>query len=130
MTFPDGTLTPKGVSRFLSFNLILAKNLSNSGIEAALQFVVNHHLGNVVSMSFGGDEKLNAGFAQVGNQLFKQLAAEHITVLAASGDTGLIELKSNTAFERVASYPASDPLVTAVGGITLFVDAKAHYVAE
>jgi subtilase family serine protease len=53
---------------------------------------------------------------------FSAAAASHVTVLAASGDTGATAPGSDGATllkHRAVSWPASDPLVTAVGGSQL-----------
>lgn len=52
-----------------------------------------------------------------------------VTVLAASGDTGATEPDGATLWPApIALWPASDPLVTAVGGTWLHVDAAGRRV--
>jgi len=93
----------------------------------AVQYVVDHHLADVISMSLGAGEGTFSGTASLLN-LRKALidaAANHVTVLASSGDGGTSNvLKVPTKNPNLIPYPsvgwpASDPLVTAVGGTYL-----------
>jgi subtilase family serine protease len=98
---------------------------------SAEQFVIDNHLGSVISQSFGaGEESFHSGTGAL-DQLRKtyiSAQAAGVTVLASSGDGGT----SNTFKEPVKNpqeipfpsviWPASDPLVTAVGGTYLCVD--------
>ena len=103
-------------------------------IVEAENYVINHHLGNVITQSFAAPEP---GFANAQQILglrsaYKNAAAHGVTVLAASGDEGpsgpkSIDAGGNIAsyfLRRVAEWPADDPLVTGVGGLQLFLDAK------
>src|SRR6202035_682174 len=56
----------------------------------------------------------------------------HVTVLAASGDTGAAneELNGQTYYTiPTTTWPASDPLVTAIGGTQLHLDASGNRTA-
>jgi subtilase family serine protease len=56
---------------------------------------------------------------------YKDAAAHHVTVVSAAGDTGVTESEADgsTLYPHPAvNWPASDPLVTAVGGTQLFLD--------
>jgi subtilase family serine protease len=90
----------------------------------AVQYVVDNHLADVISMSLSAGEGSFNGTASL-LQLRKALIdaqANGITVVAATGDGGT----SNIVKEPVKNpnlipypsvgWPASDPLVTAVGG--------------
>ncbi|HTQ91512.1 MAG TPA: S53 family peptidase, partial [Streptosporangiaceae bacterium] len=97
-------------------------------IIEAEQYVVRHHLGDVISQSFSATEQTFPSRAAV--QALRgayQLAAQnHVTVLAASGDSGAADVKlDETTYYPfpVTSWPDSDPLVTAVGGTQLHVTA-------
>jgi subtilase family serine protease len=100
----------------------------------AVQFVVDNHLADVISMSLGAGEGTFANGQASLSQLrkaFVDAQANGITVLASSGDGGT----SNHLKEPVKSpalipypsvgWPASDPLVTAVGGTRLCADPTA-----
>jgi subtilase family serine protease len=96
----------------------------------AVQYVVDNHLADVISMSLGAGEGSFSSTASLLNLRHGLIAAQanHVTVLASSGDGGT----SNIVKEPVKNpnlipypsveWPASDPLVTAVGGTYLCTD--------
>lgn len=100
----------------------------------AEQYVVDNHMADVITQSFGaGEGSFHNGLATI-NQLrhaFIDAQANHVTVLASSGDGGT----TNTYKEPVKNpgvipypsviWPASDPLVTSVGGTFLCTNASA-----
>ena len=97
----------------------------------ALQYVVDNHLADVVSMSFGaGEGSFHNGLAalQQMRQGMIDAQANGVTLLASSGDNGttnpMKEPPKNPALIPYPSviWPASDPLVTAVGGTYLCTD--------
>ena len=98
---------------------------------AAEQYVVDHHLADVISQSFGSAEEAFGSPQSLENlrHAFKSAAQAGVTVLASSGDTGSVNDKkspvgkggSTIPFPTVG-WPASDPLVTAVGGTSLCTD--------
>jgi subtilase family serine protease len=93
-------------------------------IVAAEKYVVNHGLGDVISQSFSATEETFRNYAQLAplRAAYEDAYSHHVTVLAASGDTGAADvgLDGSTYYLRpVTSWPASDPLVTAVGGTQL-----------
>ena len=54
------------------------------------------------------------------HKLFVKATLKHITLIASSGDDGAAQgTCDGTSWVRAASSPASDPLVTAVGGTEL-----------
>jgi subtilase family serine protease len=90
-------------------------------IVAAENYVINHHLGDVISQSFGATEATFASPAQIFalRSAFENAAAHNVTVLAASGDNGATDnfFDGSCCFaHHVNSWPSSDPLVTSVGG--------------
>jgi len=97
----------------------------------AVQYVVDNHLADVISMSLGAGE---GTFSTTGvsllnlRQAFIDAQANNVTVLASSGDGGTSNaLKEPTKTPGLIPYPsvgwpASDPLVTAVGGTYLCTD--------
>ena len=93
----------------------------------AVQYVVDHHLADVISMSLGAGEGTFSGTASLLNLRKALIDAQtnHVTVLASSGDGGTSNvLKVPTKNPNLIPYPsvgwpASDPLVTAVGGTYL-----------
>jgi subtilase family serine protease len=106
-----------------------AENEGRSGfpeIVTAEKYVIEQHLGQVISQSLGATEETFASPAALRSlRGAYRLAAEPanaVTVLAASGDSGA----SGDTYDmkrlyprRVVEWPATDPLVTAVGGTAL-----------
>jgi subtilase family serine protease len=96
-------------------------------IVRAENYVIRHHLGDVISQSFVATEQA-IGSAAIRSLRVAYLAASagHVTVLAGAGDSGATGFASDQEryyTNRVTSWPASDPLVTAVGGTRLNLDA-------
>ena len=94
-------------------------------IARATAFAVNNNLGDVISQSFGGNEACATPQSlQAQHRIFLAAAAKRITLLAASGDRGAAQIDCTfSTFVKGVSTPASDPLVTAVGGTTLKANA-------
>jgi subtilase family serine protease len=105
-----------------------AGTVSMSQIVTAENYVIEHHLGDVISQSFVAAEHA-IGPAAIRSLRGAYLAAysHHVTVLAGSGDSGATDFESNqqTYYTYpVTAWPASDPLVTAVGGTRLSLGAN------
>ena len=96
-------------------------------IVAAEKYVLRHKLGQVISQSFAATEQTfsaKSDYAAIRNlrSAYRLAAADHVTVLAATGDQGATSDKYNMVDEYTSpavSWPATDPLVTAVGGTQL-----------
>ena len=99
---------------------------------SAEKTLIDQGVGDVISQSFGATENTFPGFSQ-GNYssllslrfAFQDAARHGVTVLAASGDTGVTDYEADgtTLYPyRVSSWPSSDPLVTSVGGTQLYLD--------
>ncbi|MEP6799857.1 MAG: S53 family peptidase [Lapillicoccus sp.] len=113
--------------------LALAKSSNDNDLQSVLSYVVDHRLGDVVTQSFGEAEKcygVNAdGTRQPGTTLaaqhaiFAKAASKGMTVFASAGDSGSTEATCDGLGTIIsASTPASDPLVTGVGGTQLFAN--------
>ncbi|MGH9126669.1 MAG: S53 family peptidase [Acidimicrobiales bacterium] len=104
-------------------------------IIQAENYVITHHLGQVISQSFGATEQTFLPSPLEINNLRSaniNAAANNVTMLAASGDAGSTDFEANQACcypYRVTSWPDSDPLVTAVGGTQLHLDASGNRTA-
>lgn len=101
-----------------TIDLVIAANDGGNSINTAEQYAVDNHLGTVMSMSFGIPEYLitgNNGQVAQAHQVYVDAAAQKMSVFASSGDDG----SDNTAGTANFSYPASDELVTSVGGTNL-----------
>jgi subtilase family serine protease len=98
---------------------------------AAEDYVVKHQLAQVISQSFGSAEDAfgSAKSLQSLRYAFVDAAANGVTVLASTGDFGTANQRktpvgkggSTIPFPTVG-WPASDPLVTGVGGTYLCTD--------
>ncbi len=101
---------------------------------AAEDYVVRHQLAQVISQSFASAEDAFGSTQSLQNlrYAFKDAAANGVTVLGSSGDGGT----ANTTKQPVGQggalipyptveWPASDPLVTGVGGTYLCTDPLA-----
>ena len=110
-----------------------AETLGVQGFPAMMnaeQFIVDHHQATVISQSFAAAEET---FASTKSLLklrhaFVSAAANGVTVLASSGDSGTanvgkqpVKHPKTIPFPTV-EWPASDPLVTGVGGTYLCTD--------
>ena len=96
----------------------------------AEQFIVDNHQATVISQSFGTTEEAFNGTQSLLNlrHAFISAAASGVTVLASSGDFGTanpgktpVNNPATIPFPTV-NWPASDPLVTGVGGTYLCTD--------
>jgi subtilase family serine protease len=104
-------------------------------IVEAENYVIDHHLGQVISQSFAATEQtFPTPQSLLGLRSAYFNAYRHnVTVLAAAGDTGATGY-SNVAGTLlytypVVSWPASDPLVTGVGGTQLSLNASGQRTA-
>lgn len=109
---------------------VAAAGTDDSDFIAALSQIVDGHLANIVNCSWvlGADTGIPSATVAAFDQVFMQGAAEGIGFVAASGDTGSQALSDdgNGAAVTAAGYPASDPMVTAVGGTTLAIGASGN----
>ena len=104
--------------------------VSMAQIVTAEKYVIGHHLGDVISQSFVATEQA------VGSATIKSLRgayteaySDHVTVVTGSGDSGAAGYESNQSTYYtypVTMWPASDPLVTAVGGTRLNLDSNGN----
>jgi subtilase family serine protease len=101
--------------------LVLAKSNMDADILSALKYAVDHNLGDVISMSFGENEScldptILAGYHDV----FAAATKKNITLFASSADQGAaLNTCDGNSWVKAVSQPASDPLVTGVGGTEL-----------
>ena len=114
-----------------TIDLVIAANNGGNVLNNAEQYAVSHHLGNVMSMSFGAPEAaINGGGnnlqLQQASQIYQQAASQGMSVFASAGDLGA----TNNTSTINAGYPASDPNVTSVGGTDLFLSDTGAYQSE
>jgi subtilase family serine protease len=120
-----------------------AETLGVQGFQQMMnaeQYVIDNHLADVITQSFGSAEgTFNNGLAAL-NQLrqsFINAKANHISVFASTGDGGTANGTKQSIVGQFGlgagpnqlipypsvGWPASDPLVTAVGGTYLCTNA-------
>ena len=101
---------------------------SDSDMDAALNWVVDHHVAQIVSNSYGDlGEDLPASQVAAERAIFIQAAIEGIGLYFSSGDDG--DEIANLGY-RTTDSPASSPWVTAVGGTSLGVGAYNNHIFE
>jgi len=103
-------------------------------IVTAENYVIDHHLANVISQSFGATEPTFPSRQSLLDlrSAFVNADRHDVTVLGASGDEGTTDYESNLEDLypfRVNSWPSSDPLVTSVGGTKLTLDDAGNRLA-
>jgi subtilase family serine protease len=101
--------------------LVLAKTNEDSDILDAIKYAVDHNLGDVISMSFGENESCADPSAVAAyHDVFVQATQKGITLFASSGDQGAAQPTCDgMSWTRAVSHPATDPLVSGVGGTEL-----------
>jgi subtilase family serine protease len=104
--------------------------VSMAQIVTAEKYVIGHHLGDVISQSFVATEQA-VGSATIESLrgAYTEAYSDHVTVVTGSGDSGAAGYESNQSTYYtypVTMWPASDPLVTAVGGTRLSLDGNGN----
>ena len=104
-----------------NITLVLSSSNDDAAILSATQYAVDNRLGDVISQSFGEDERcMDQSALDQQHQIFVEATQKDITLFASSGDQGAAQPTcDNSSFSLAASTPASDPLVTGVGGTEL-----------
>jgi subtilase family serine protease len=102
-------------------------------IIAAENYVIEHHLGEVISQSFSAtEESFPTHAALLGlRSAYENAAASGVTVTDAAGDEGTAGVNEREEFlkHRAASWPATDPLVTGIGGTMLHLNEAGERTA-
>ncbi|MGZ4143186.1 MAG: S53 family peptidase, partial [Actinomycetota bacterium] len=97
----------------------------------AEKYVIDHDMADIISQSFGSAEDAFSSSVSLQNlrYAFKAANAADVTVLASSGDDGSAGIKITPVHVGgtllpvpTVGWPASDPLVTSVGGTYLCTD--------
>jgi subtilase family serine protease len=99
----------------------------------AEQYVIDHHMADVISQSFASSEDAFGSSKSLQNlrHAYVSAAQNGVTVLGSSGDNGTATLRKSPVGGPNAQpviptpaveWPASDPLVTGVGGTYLCTD--------
>ena len=101
--------------------LLIAPN-NGADLDEAVNYAVVHHLGNVITNSWGGPEgQANPATFNRMNRILEEAAVQGMDVNFSSGDNGddtpLVGYKS-------AEFPNSSPYATSVGGTSLALDSN------
>ena len=111
----------------------VAETLTGGGFAqfmAAENYMVAHNLGDVISQSFGiPEQNFPSRSVFLGLRSAFISAYQHkVTVLASSNDFGVTGPTPAGALrtQQIVDWPASDPLVTGVGGTSLQLTASGH----
>ncbi|HET9899302.1 MAG TPA: S53 family peptidase [Streptosporangiaceae bacterium] len=106
--------------------------------DRLLNYALNHHLGQIISQSWGATE--NTLFDSAGQKVIRQFEATYaradamgVTVFASAGDSGTANVGTDlsTIFPfPTVNFPASSPLITSVGGTSLVADTSGNYQSE
>jgi subtilase family serine protease len=99
----------------------------------AEQYVIDHHLANVISQSFASAEEAFGSTQSLLNLRHAYISAAQngVTVLGSSGDGGTANAMKQPTKQQplipfpTVEWPASDPLVTGVGGTYLCTNPTA-----
>ncbi len=120
--------------------LVHSNNAETLGVQGfpnmmkAEDYVVSNHLAQVISQSFASSEDAFGSYQSLLNlrYAFKNAAANGVTVLGSSGDDGSTNFTKSPVRQGgrlipfpAVEWPASDPLVTGVGGTYLCTDPNA-----
>ncbi len=126
------TVAPGATIRVVLLPPHVLKSAANATADllAALPLAVSDT--NVVSISGGlGEHYLTRAQAAEMHSILLRAAAHHVTVDAASGDTGASSGSWWGKPVKEVSFPASDPLVLAVGGTSLTANrSTGAYISE
>jgi subtilase family serine protease len=102
--------------------LVEARSDLEDDVLAAVRYAVNHRLGDVISMSFGEDERCIGSTLSGFHASLASATAAGITAVAASGDSGAAQYVCDDTSNNMRKgvwYPAADPLTLGVGGTEL-----------
>ena len=100
--------------------VVSASTQTTDGVDLSAQYIINHNLAPIVSVSFGGCEsQMGRSENQFWNSLWQQAAAQGMSVFVASGDAGAAECddpSSTTGSVKDVNGLCSSPYSTCVGG--------------
>jgi len=120
--------------------LVHSNNAETLGVQGfpnmmkAEDYVVSNHLAQVISQSFASSEDAFVSYKSLLNlrYAFQNAAANGVTVLGSTGDDGSTNFTKSPVHSGgslipfpAVEWPASDPLVTGVGGTYLCTDPLA-----
>jgi subtilase family serine protease len=104
-----------------------------------ISYAINHSLGDVISLSYGaGESCFDSTYLQYEHTVFVKARDKKIGVFISAGDSGAAILSctdpttTTGLFEgKGTSIPASDPLVSSIGGTSLYAKVgSGSYISE
>ena len=115
-----GATAPAATIKFVT----TASTATTDGIDASASYVVSNNVADVISLSYGACENsLGSAGRNFYNNLWQQAAAQGITVLVSSGDSGAAGCDSGAATTAVHGAAVNglctSPNSTCVGGTQL-----------
>ncbi len=113
------------VAKNATIDLVVAADTATSaGIDAAAAYIINNNLASILNVSYGACElALGTQGNLYYNQIWQQAAAQGITVLVATGDSGSAVCDGNQPYAQYGlsvSGLASTPYNVAVGGTDFY----------
>jgi subtilase family serine protease len=108
-----------------TIDLVIAKSDNDPDILNAQEYAINNNLGSVLSQSFGENEACVQAESTIFTptvDIFQKAEDEDMSVFASAGDQGAATFSctnSGLPYVEGVNMPASDPLVTSVGGTHL-----------
>jgi subtilase family serine protease len=118
-----------GMAPGANIDFLGSKNC-DAGIDKSINYVVQHHSADMVSNSYGDEGEAGLGSElTLEHSLFLQAAVEGIGFYFSTGDDG-DETDDPANPAPIADYPATDPMVTAVGGTSLGVNKNGSKLFE
>ncbi len=107
-------------------DLYLALSSTDADTARVEEYVIAHHTADVISMSYSDAEQCEPTNVRAKEHAaFAAGTEDGITLVAGAGDWGAAQYSCDgNSFIKAVGVPASDPLVTGVGGTTLHADLK------
>jgi subtilase family serine protease len=119
-----------GMAPGANVRYVAGQDCTDSSLDDALSYIVNHKLASIVSNSWG-EPFDDASDGDVLTLIFKSGAAEGIGFFFSSGDSGY-ESPAEDPFsdQRQVDSPVSNPWATGVGGTSVAIGSSNNYEWE
>ena len=101
-----------------SLEIYQAPNTASGQIDVYAR-IASDNSASIISTSWGDCEIDPTGTVAAEQLIFEQMAAQGQTVIAAAGDSGSSDCSGITSNAPAVDDPASQPLVTGVGGLSV-----------
>jgi pseudomonalisin len=123
------------VAKNASIQFVVSRStFSTDGVDLSAQYIVNHNLAPVMSVSFGQCEsEMGTSENAFFNNLWAQAAAQGISVFVSSGDSGAAGCdnpSSGSGTGRGVNGLASTPYNVAVGGTEFYEGTGSYWNAS